>query len=273
MLRRRDMLLGSTAALAAAACSGRRSGPASSAPRPVGARTIRHDPAAPTAMLGAHCDDLPFHCWHYLTTVRPLVCVDMFMAVPPAGTTATDARMGTYDAVEYMKVRRAEEKEVLARAGAVPPVFLSGLDMPYRSQEPPNLDVLAGELIDAVPVASRMVAPLGLGNRIRVGTPTYSHVDHKLVRDVADSFPHVPKTYYAEIYALSKKSSDYGELIEHMRAYRHWSLTRIDLTPAQLKAKRAALELYRSQLAGLLADVPDILSDGVLSTELYWTPA
>jgi len=268
MLRRRDFLLGSTAALAAA-CSGREARPAA---YPGASRTIRHDPAGPTAMLGAHCDDLPFHCWHLLTTARPIVCVDMFMALPAAGTTATDARMGTYDAVEYMKLRRAEEAEVLARAGAGAPVFLSGLDMPYRSAEPPNLGVLAGELMDRVPVASRLVAPLGLGNRIRVGTPSYSHVDHKFVRDVADSFPNVPKVYYAEIYALSKKSSDYEELLQHMQAYRHWKLTRIDLTPAQVKAKRAALERYRSQLAGLLADVPDILSDGVLSTELYWTP-
>ena len=72
---------------------------------------------------------------------------------------------------------------------------------------------------------------------------------------------------------LSKKTSDYDELLQHMRAYRHWKLTRIDLTPGQVRAKRAALERYRSQMPGLLADVPDILSDGVLGTELYWMAA
>lgn len=267
-MRRRDVLLGA-ASLAAAACA--RPRPHATAPR--GVRTIRHDPRGPVAMLGAHCDDLAFHCWHLLTTARPITCVDMFMGLPPAGTTATDPRMGTYDVREYMRVRHAEETAVLARAGAGRPTFLSGLDMPYRAGAVPNLGTLAGELIDAVPAASRLVAPLGLGNRIRVGTDSYSHVDHKFVRDVADSFAGVPKTYYAEIYALSKKSSDYDELLAHMRSYRHWTLTRIDLTPTQVRAKRAALELYRSQMPGLLADVPDILSDGVLGAELYWTPA
>lgn len=234
--------------------------------------TIRYRADGPVILLGAHCDDVPFHCWHYLTKVRPVAVVDMFMGIPPAGTMATDALKGPYEVGSYMRERHAEEREALARAGVAPPRLLSGLDMPYRGDALPNLGTLATELAKAMPEASLLVAPLGLGNRIRVGTPSYSHVDHKYVRDVADSFPSVPKMYYAEVYALSKRSSDYDELLEHMRAYAHWRLKRVDLTRDEIVAKRGALQSYRSQMAGLLADIPDILSDGFLGTELYWSP-
>jgi LmbE family N-acetylglucosaminyl deacetylase len=233
---------------------------------------IRYRADAPVVMIGAHCDDVPLECWHVVASVKPIKVVILFMAVPPEGTKATDERMGTYDAAEYMRTRQAEEREVLARIG-VEPIFLSGLDMPYRHDEVPSLGPLAGELARAVPEASLLMAPLGIGLRVRVGTPHYSHVDHKFARDVADSFPAIPKVYYGEVYGLSKNTPDYNELAELTRAYAHWRVEQRSLTPDELRAKEQAFHSYKTQIEPLLHAVPDYLKPSVYGTELLCDPA
>jgi LmbE family N-acetylglucosaminyl deacetylase len=233
---------------------------------------IRYNPDAPVVMIGAHCDDVPLECWHVVASVRPIKVVILFMAVPPEGTQASDERMGTYDAAAYIRTRQAEEREVLARVG-VEPIFLSGLDMPYRGGDVPSLGPLAGELARAIPEASLLVAPLGIGVRVRIGTPTYSHVDHKLARDVADSFPAIPKVYYGEVYGLSKSSPDYNELAALTRAYAHWRVDQRTLSPDELRAKEQAFRSYRTQIEPLLHAVPDYLTPSVYGTELLCDPS
>jgi LmbE family N-acetylglucosaminyl deacetylase len=266
--RRRILQGAGLAALAACSRSGSRGVQAVVAP----ATGIRYSPEAPVVMVGAHCDDVPLECWHVLANVRPIKVVILFMAVPPEGTQATDERMGAYDAAAYIRTRHAEEREVLARIG-IEPIFLSGLDLPYRNGDVPSLGPLAGELARAMPEASLLVAPLGIGLRVRVGTPHYSHVDHKFARDVADSFPAIPKVYYGEVYGLSKSSPDYHELAELTRAYAHWRVELHTLSPDELRAKQQAFHSYRTQIEPMLHAVPDYEQPTVIGSELLCDPS
>jgi LmbE family N-acetylglucosaminyl deacetylase len=274
-VNRRDFLQGAAASSLLAACARRVAAPCATAPAPAmsaaPSRGIRFDPAAPTLFLSAHCDDAPVEAWHLLSTSKPVQLAIAFMAVPPAGTMGHDDQRGDFDAAAYIRERQAEERAAVAPLG-IEPVFLSGLDMPYRDGEVPSLGVLAGELAQRVPAASRIVCPLGIGIRFRVGTPTYSHVDHKLARDIADSFPSIPKVYYGENYAVSSKTSDYHELEALVRAYPHWRVERVTLTPDELVAKRAAFDKYKTQVGPILSAIPDMLSPSLFGTEIYCYP-
>jgi len=194
------------------------------------------------------------------------------MGVPPDGTIGHDDQRGDYDAVAYMRQRQAEERAAVAPLG-IEPLFLSGLDMPYRNGAVPSLGALAAELAQAIPAASRIVCPLGIGIRFRVGTPTYSHVDHKLARDIADSFPAIPKVYYGENYAVSSKTSDYDELEALVREYPHWRVERVTLTSDEIAAKRIAFDKYATQVGPILSAIPDMLSPPLFGTEIYCYPS
>jgi hypothetical protein len=144
--------------------------------------------------------------------------------------------------------------------------------MPYRTGKVPSLGALATELAALVPEASRIVCPLGIGIRYRVGTPTYSHVDHKLARDIADSFASIPKVYFGEVYAVSEKTPDYNELEALVRAYPGWRVERVTLSPQELAAKRAAFDKYVTQREPMLSAIPDLLEPSILGTEIYCYP-
>jgi LmbE family N-acetylglucosaminyl deacetylase len=234
-------------------------------------RGIRYDPAAPTLFLSAHCDDAPVEAWHLLSTAKPVRLAIAFMGVPPEGTVGHDETRGDYDAAAYIRQRQAEERAAVAPLG-IDPIFLSGLDMPYRDGAVPSLGALAAELAHRVQAASRIVCPLGIGIRFRVGTPTYSHVDHKLARDIADSFPAIPKVYFGEVYAVSQKTPDYDELEALCRAYPHWRVERVTLTPAELRAKETAFRKYETQIAPMLSAIPDLLQPTIIGTEIYCYP-
>jgi LmbE family N-acetylglucosaminyl deacetylase len=272
-VNRRDFLQGTAATTLLAACTRRVAGPCPTRPAgpTVSARGIRFDPAAPTLFLSAHCDDAPVEAWHVLSTSKRVQLAVAFMGVPPAGTIGHDDKRGDYDAVAYMKERQAEERAAVSPLG-IEPIFLSGLDMPYRSGDVPSLGVLAAELATHVPAASRIVCPLGIGIRFRVGTPTYSHVDHKLARDLADSFPAIPKVYYGEVYAVSSKTPDYNELEALVRAYPHWRVEKVTLTPDEIVAKRRAFDAYKTQVGPMLSAIPDLLQPSIFGTEIYCYP-
>lgn len=223
-------------------------------------------------VLSAHCDDAAVEAWHLISTTRPIKLAVAFMAVPPEGTVGVDDKRGSYDAVAYIRERQAEERAALAPLG-IDPIFLSGLDMPYRNGAVPSLGALATELAERVPEASRIVCPLGVGIRFRIGTPTYSHVDHKLARDIADSFPAIPKVYFGEVYAVSEKTPDYAQLEAEVRSYAHWRVEKVSLDPAALEAKEAAFRAYKTQIEPMLSALPDLLQPSLLGTEIYCYPA
>jgi hypothetical protein len=145
--------------------------------------------------------------------------------------------------------------------------------MPYRDGKNPDLGALATELATRVPEASQIICPLGIGVRFRIGTQQYSHVDHKFARDLADSFPAIPKVYFGEVYAISEKTSDYAELEAEVRAYRHWRIEKVILDPAARRAKEQAFRAYKTQVGPMLSALPDVLSPAIFGTEIYCYPA
>jgi LmbE family N-acetylglucosaminyl deacetylase len=275
VLSRRRFLQGTAAAIGSglsASCTRTATGPVAPASPPGPQRGIRYRADAPTLVLSAHCDDAAVEAWHLLSTTRPIKLAVAFMAVPPEGTQGIDDTRGTYDAAAYIRERQAEERSALAPLG-IDPIFLSGLDMPYRNGAVPSLGALATELAHHVPEASQIVCPLGIGIRFRIGTPTYSHVDHKLARDIADSFPAIPKVYFGEVYAVSEHASDYSQLEAEVRSYAHWRVEKITLDAAALAAKKRAFEAYKTQVGPMLSALPDLLQPSLLGTELYCYPA
>lgn len=277
-MNRRDFLHGAAASLGGgvlASCTRRVAAPHPppvTAPAPSSRRQgIRFDPAAPTLFLSAHCDDAAVEAWHLLSTSKPVRLAVAFMSVPPEGTIGHDDKLGDYDAAAYIRQRQYEERAALAPLG-IDPTFLSGLDMPYRDGQVPSLGDLASELVSVIPAASRIVCPLGIGIRFHVGTATYSHVDHKLARDIADSFPAVPKVYYGENYAVSSKTSDYDELEALVRAYPGWRVERVTLTDDERVAKRRAFDEYKTQIGPILSAIPDMLDPTLFGTEIYCYP-
>jgi LmbE family N-acetylglucosaminyl deacetylase len=276
VLSRRRLLQGAAASIGSglvASCTPRAPGPtgpcAASPPR--NGRGIQYRADAPTLVLSAHCDDAAVEAWHLLSTTRPIKLAVAFMAVPPEGTVGVDDKRGSYDAAAYIRERQAEERAALAPLG-IEPIFLPGLDMPYRDGKVPSLGALATDLAQLVPEASQIVCPLGIGIRFRIGTPTYSHVDHKLARDIADSFPAIPKVYFGEVYAVSEHASDYAQLEAEVRSYAHWRVEKVTLDAAALKAKEAAFRAYRTQIEPMLSALPDLLQPSLLGTEIYCYP-
>lgn len=234
---------------------------------------IRYNPEAPALFLSAHCDDAAVEAWHLLSTLTPRPNLAIaFMAVPPPGTPPPDDHPEFPDAPTYIRARHAEERAALAPLG-IEPRYLGGLDMPYRGGKMPSLGALATELARRVPEASQIVCPLGAGIRFKIGTQQYSHVDHKLARDIADSFPGVPKVYYGEVYALSEKTSDYAELEAEVRAFAHWRVEKVTLDDKAFAAKKRAFEAYASQVKPMLAALPDLLTPAIFGTEIYCYPA
>jgi LmbE family N-acetylglucosaminyl deacetylase len=276
VLSRRRLLQGSLASIGSglvASCTRAARPPAcpAIAAPPGPARGIRYRADAPTLVLSAHCDDAAVEAWHLISTARPIKLAVAFMAVPPEGTVGVDDKRGSYDAAAYIRERQAEERAALAPLG-IDPIFLPGLDMPYRNGAIPNLGALATDLAQLVPEASRIVCPLGIGIRFRIGTPTYSHVDHKLARDIADSFPGIPKVYFGEVYAVSEHTPDYAQLEAEVRAYAHWRVEKVTLDASALKAKEAAFRAYRTQIEPMLSALPDLLQPSILGTEIYCYP-
>jgi LmbE family N-acetylglucosaminyl deacetylase len=273
VLSRRRLLQGAAASLGSglvASCT-RTAAPSVPVTPPRAARGIRFDPDAPTLFLSAHCDDAAVEAWHLLSTTKPIKLAVAFMAVPPEGTVGVDDTRGNYDAAAYMRERQAEERAALAPLG-IDPIFLSGLDMPYRNGAVPSLGTLASELAKLVPAASQIVCPLGIGIRFRIGTPTYSHVDHKLARDIADSFPAIPKVYFGEVYGVSEHASDYSQLEAEVRSYAHWRVEKVTLDAAALVAKERAFRAYKTQVGPMLSALPDLLQPSLLGTEIYCYP-
>jgi hypothetical protein len=232
---------------------------------------IRFNPSAPALFLSAHCDDAAVEAWHLLSTLKPAKLAIAFMAVPAARTPPPDDHADFPDAPAYIRARHAEEQAALAPLG-IDPIYLSGLDMPYRGGKNPNLGALATELAERVPEASQIICPLGVGLRFRVGTQQYSHVDHKFARDIADSFRAIPKVYYGEVYAISEKTSDYAQLEAEVRAFAHWRVEKRVLDAAAFAAKKRAFEAYATQVKSMLAALPDLMTPAIFGTEIYCYP-
>jgi len=129
---------------------------------------------APAVVLSPHLDDAVLGCWSVLSGPGDVLVANVFDGVPPAGgVTLWELITGCTDSAEAMRERRREDAAALAHAGRSA-VGLGLLDQQYR-REPPDVSRLEAALAAAVPAASAVYAPAGIGG----------HADHVLVAALA----------------------------------------------------------------------------------------
>ena len=129
---------------------------------------------APAVVLSPHLDDAVFGCWSVLSGPGDVLVANVFDGVPPAGgVTLWELITGCTDSADAMRERRREDAAALALAGRSA-VGLGLLDQQY-GRRPPHPGELDAALAAAVPAASAVYAPAGIGG----------HADHVLVAALA----------------------------------------------------------------------------------------
>lgn len=103
-----------------------------------------------------------------------------------------------------------------------------------------------GAMMGELPAASRVIAPLTVGN----------HVDHQLTRLAAEAVVAPEKLRYYEDYPYAQTPGTVAGLVAHTPA--GWEATTIALDEAALRAKIAAITAYRSQLSTFFTDEADL---------------
>ena len=135
------------------------------------------DESAAALVLSPHFDDAVLDCWGVLAGPGAVEVVNLFAAAPPAGTvTLWDEITGAGDSAARVAERVAEDAAALGVANRTPH-NLTFLDAQYRRPPAPTLTGIDAQVSAAVPAASRVYAPAGIG----------AHPDHKLTRRYARS--------------------------------------------------------------------------------------
>jgi LmbE family N-acetylglucosaminyl deacetylase len=240
---------------------------------------LRHDPAAPALVLSPHLDDAVLNCWSVLSGA---VVATVFAASPASGTrTGWDALCGATDSQEMVRERLAEDLEALASAGASP-VHLGFLDAQYRGcRARPALAAVDAEIALALPAASVVYAPLGVG-----------HSDHRFVRRFAAALAQagLPVRIYADIpyvsgygwpsWVTGEPSDPRLRVDVHLagllRQVPELSAPAADvevvrLSTAQRTAKLEAMRTYRTQFAALdQGPLRAISQPSIHGFEVFW---
>ncbi len=153
---------------------------------------VEVDPQAPALVLSPHWDDAVLSCWSVLGAAGELSVVNVFAALPPAGRRGPwEAFAGLADSRERARARREEDVRALSLAGR----DAHNLELPEIQQrdgpDAVSAAAVGRALAEAVPRASRVYAPAGIGG----------HVDHVLARRCALRLlaRGMPVTLYAEL--------------------------------------------------------------------------
>ena len=159
-------------------------------------------------------------------------------------------------AAEVVATRRAEDARAVARVGAelmtwsLPdaiyrldpetgePLYTSNETLfgPLSPAEAPLVAALAGQM-RALPPASRVFAPLGVGN----------HVDHQLVRAAAEQ-AFASLLYYEDYPYIQWQPASLATLLQPPEA---WEPIVCPLSEAAIEARIGAIAAYQSQLGML----------------------
>lgn len=243
---------------------------------------LKVDPEAPPLLLSPHWDDAVLCCWGLLRERPELRVVNVCAGHPPAGTlTRWDMVTGATDSPARTRERAAEDRRALALAG-IEPLDLNLLDAQYREPEPPyGLSTLDAAVSAAVPAASGVFAPAGIG----------SHPDHLVVRRYARMLLRagMPVSLYADLpycilhgwpHWVDGRDADphrdvdaywdsFLEAVSEMPPLRKGQVTRLD--DEEARAKLAALEEYRTQLPALEPGGGELLRDPAIHRfEVHW---
>jgi LmbE family N-acetylglucosaminyl deacetylase len=141
------------------------------------------------AILSPHLDDAVLSSWHLLEGPGAVSVVNVFTALPPAGTAMPwwDRITGATDVQQRMRERYEEDRRALSLAGREATV-LDLLDDQYR---PAALPVSA--------VVERLEAHVASGTVLHAPAGIDGHPDHVLVRDAALTL--VRRGWKVELYA------------------------------------------------------------------------
>jgi hypothetical protein len=221
---------------------------------------VRVDPHAPELLLSPHPDDAALSCWSVLARDGELVVANLFAGIPAEGQrTAWEGILGVADTAARARLRLLEDERALAGAGRSA-MNLPLLDSQLRGRGGglPSLQEVDGLLAHAVPAASRVYAPAGIGGQ----------GDHLLARRYALGLLRegMPVTLYAELpYCIfhgwpawvngaqappdrdvDAYWSSFLERVSEMPPLRSATVER--LAPSDAAAKREAIASYHASL-------------------------
>jgi hypothetical protein len=220
-------------------------------------------------VLSPHLDDAALSAWTLLTSGRLVRVVNCFAGIPPPGTSSQwDLATGCPDSAVAVRRRRGEDTAVLAQAGLVP-VNLDLVEVEYRDAGSDPLRELVAAVQPLLQGSTELWFPAAIGGQ----------QDHVLVRRAAVRLaaPDMELVAYADQpYAALRGlpvSRSYRWLPAHCLTMRTncrrpkatWAaeiaragLNRAPavptfnrLSPAQSRAKWAAVSQYRTQIAAL----------------------
>ena len=128
----------------------------------------------PVVVLSPHLDDAVLSAWSVISDAGEVVVVNVFAGIPESPDPPRwDRLAGASDSRVHMETRLDEDRAALALAGRSA-VYLPFMDRQYRTGDPRPHELVAA-LGDAVPAASKVYAPAGIGR----------HADHEFARDAA----------------------------------------------------------------------------------------
>jgi LmbE family N-acetylglucosaminyl deacetylase len=236
---------------------------------------------APAVVLSPHPDDAVLSCWSVLGGDGDVTVLNVFDAVPPAGSvTRWELITGFTDSAAAMRHRRSEDAGALALAGRHP-VSLGFHDEQHR-RAAPRPRSLRRALERAAPVASVVYAPAAIGG----------HADHRLAASAALPlrFDGVPVRLYADVpYAIEygwphwvtgaerdprvDPDAMWEPFLEDLPWHRVLlKAEAVTLDEARSTAKLAAMRAYDSQFPALdAAPVGRLSSPAIHGHEVFWT--
>jgi LmbE family N-acetylglucosaminyl deacetylase len=241
-------------------------------------RGVRYDVHGPTVLLSPHLDDAVLSAFAVLTGADDVVVVNVCDGIPPAGRASDWVRLcGGRDDAEQMRLRLAEDRAALSTVGRQ----AIGLGFTEADERPPAAgpEAIAEALASAVPAASRLVAPVGMG----------SHPDHLATSAAAAGFASaIPVELYADMpYALRAGLPSWVDgappdpYVDPDVAWER-ALARVPVRDAELlpvvvtlddatrAAKARALQCYASQIGALAGGPHRRLDDDALRHEVRW---
>ncbi|HEV3322969.1 MAG TPA: hypothetical protein VG147_12385 [Solirubrobacteraceae bacterium] len=223
---------------------------------------LRFDPQAPELLLSPHWDDAVLDCWSLLRSELPVTVVNLFAGVPAPGRLAPwDAITGAADSAVRARERIAEDARALASAGRTP-LNLPFLDAQYRAASgAPGLEEIDRALSAAVPSASRVHAPAGVGGHLdhllacrygrmllRAGLPVTLYAD--LPYCVLHGWPHWVDGSEPDPHRnVDAFWLEFLKGVPELPGLRSAHVERLDDTVAA--AKLAAMRCYVTQFSGL----------------------
>jgi FkbM family methyltransferase len=226
-------------------------------------------------IVSPHLDDAVLSAWSVLSERDAQVTVvTVFAGIPPEDTPLSewDRDSAAENAAELMRARREEDVSALAMCGA-DHIHLDFLDVAYRTA-PVSLGAVAATLGELAADADEVYIPAGLGRHVDHVATARAALDAARGRSVhmyADA-PYASRQWAAALVAADEDGRlRWLDAVLDTAPLAPPELPRsVQLTEAQVAAKRGSLQRYASQLAPLGNAFPGFSEDEALAREWVW---